>query len=1013
MLDDDHASGAVESSTGRPASQWETLIIDDADATISLGAPLVAAGDGVTSGAVLCDDDRDGLTLAATDLTAIMDATVIESVSGAEAGPGSASFTRGTRFHEAVGRKLHVLDVLGRGGMGVAFRARQQDLARDVAIKVLHGGGSQSAPTEALHREARLTADLDHPGVIPIHQAGCDFFSMRLVRGRTLRSLCGDGPTTGESLVRLVGHLARLTEAVAFAHHRGILHRDIKPGNVMVGEHDEVLLLDWGLALRGELVDGHWRCTDQASYSACAGTPQYLAPETACGRSDDIGPASDVFLLGALLYQFLTGRPPYVGQSVRQVLLAAAINDWTSVAKLVDDAPPDLVALQEAAMASEPGARPDAAALGAGLRAWLHGRSVARRATEALAAARQVVAALPPPEAAADVMAVYADCDRARRHTQAAEALIGATQEVIMALVAIELAQARQALETGDLGLARVCIDRVQASDDHPPVAAMRAALAQCEARRHAARRGLRILAVAAVLLVGIGLASLIISTRYALDGEARLVAERQGQAQDMFELAHAMSADDLAGRQLLLHQALGYDETHAGVRSLLADTTQALAWQSVENGDVGSARHLAVTVADLGQATMAQELMAAIDAAVAARDAIRREEVARRHALLERIDGAAEEALAIDDALAVQIAAWDGTEHLPALSALLVHPRPAVRLLVVQVLARRKSWDDGQRLLAAGADADRAVRLAAWRTFGRHDYGVPTEVIVRALAARDDEPETLPGSESRQHAALLGPRQRRALAQAGRGAAEAGRHRAALRQLLWADESMAVVDLVTAHLSDDHEAMALAARLAWWRLHDPDRAAILAEALRQLAPRAWDGWHVAWCVYLARGDTAALRASVRSASAHLGDDPRLIAWRAAIGEAAAERALAQRLATAESGFGPALSLALRVALERPDQAARLRHARDRLRLTTTATDGWLVALNEVHQQLWLGHRHRALRLVALLAEAQPEQDLILQLHQRVLAIVPPDTATLFAAHATALVGLVSGEEGL
>ena len=1003
MHDAESATGAVRPSSGQPASQWQTLIIDDADATISLGTSVAACSAGV----LLLDDSQGQPTqsTAGVDLTALMDETVIESASGASAAQGSASYTRGTRFHEAVGRGLHVLDVLGRGGMGVAFRARQQDLARDVAIKVLHGGGRQAGPSEALHREARLTADLDHPGVIPIHQAGLDFFCMRLVRGRTLRSLCADRPLEGESLIRFIGHLARLAEAVAFAHHRGIIHRDIKPGNVMVGEHDEVLLLDWGLALRGETIDGRWHSDELAQRGACAGTPQYLPPETACGHREVIGPPSDVFLLGALLYQALSGRPPYRGESVRQVLLSAATNDWTPVSRLVPQAPPALVALQEQAMAADPGARPEAAAVAAGLRTWLHERQVARRADEALAAAHRVLAALPPPQAAADASQVYAECDRAWRHCQAAEALVGSGAAVALVMQDVALVQGRQALASGDLGLARVCADRVMADETDGQMAALRSAVAQAEARRHRARRRLRLMVVAALLLVGAGLLSLIIGTRYALDSEARLSAQRQAMAKDL--LAQAQGSEDLAERHLLLHQALGYDEDNAQVRTLLIQTTLEMGWQSLASGDLISAGHLAESVTALAE-DAAADLAIAIAVAIREQGAQRQAELERRHAILQAV--ADDSLMVIDEALVTQVAGWDGNEHLPAFSALIGHQRAAVRQFVIQVLARRKEgWQAERILLQASNDPDHEVRLAAWRVLGQHDLPLSAEDMVTALTILDGGPSHhLPGPVSRSHAVLLGTRQRQALAAAGHAAHQAGDHRQALGLLLWAYRPEEAIELVVDHLSDDAEALAQAVRLAWWHLHDPERAAALAASLRQHHPEVWDGWHVGWHQALARGDLDQVRTEVEAAGAVLAGDPRLVVWQALVGDPQAEQRLGRSLAMMTRAFCSAQVLAKRVVQERVDRHGLMRAARDRLYLESVAEEGHLALLHEVYAALWHRRFQATRHLLAVLAEYHSEDEAVLCLHHRVLANGDHAAAPLFAAHAEHLTRLIT-----
>jgi serine/threonine protein kinase len=236
----------------------------------------------------------------------------------------------------ADGRRYTVLRVIGRGGMGTVYVARDETLGREVAFKVSNAPASGSGLDERLRREARVLATLDHPGIAPVHDAGvlADgrlFYVMKLVRGVTLERHAQDLET--ESLKLSV--FERLVDTVAFAHAHGIVHRDLKPSNVMVGSFGEVLVLDWGVAkVLGEPADpvdpaeGHAGASrDVASPSSSAavpgthtseptsagtliGTPGFMAPEQAAGDVTLIGPATDVFALGALLFWLLTGELP-------------------------------------------------------------------------------------------------------------------------------------------------------------------------------------------------------------------------------------------------------------------------------------------------------------------------------------------------------------------------------------------------------------------------------------------------------------------------------------------------------------------------------------------------------------------------------------------------------------------------------------------------------------------------------------------------------------------------------
>jgi serine/threonine protein kinase len=190
---------------------------------------------------------------------------------------------------------------IGRGGMGTVYTARDVRLDREVAIKVANAAGRGSALDERLSGEARILARLEHPGIVPIHDAGVlddgrAFYVMKLVRGDTL-------VTHAASLTTEAARLAvfeRVTEAVAFAHSAGVVHRDLKPSNVMVGAFGEVLVLDWGLANAAG-----------AGAGARGGTPGFMAPEQRRGGSGSgVGPAADVFSLGALLFWLLAAAAP-------------------------------------------------------------------------------------------------------------------------------------------------------------------------------------------------------------------------------------------------------------------------------------------------------------------------------------------------------------------------------------------------------------------------------------------------------------------------------------------------------------------------------------------------------------------------------------------------------------------------------------------------------------------------------------------------------------------------------
>jgi serine/threonine protein kinase len=209
-----------------------------------------------------------------------------------------------------------ILGVLGRGGMGVVYKARQKGLNRLVALKMILAG-SHAGPEELARfkAEAEAVARLSHPNVVQIHEIGehdgLPFFSLELVEGGSLRRKLDGTPQPPAEAARLVETLAR---AVAYAHERGIVHRDLKPANVLLTGDGIPKVSDFGLAKQ---LDGD---SGQTHTGQVLGTPSYMAPEQAGGKSKEVGPPADVYALGAILYEAVTGRPPFKGASARETL---------------------------------------------------------------------------------------------------------------------------------------------------------------------------------------------------------------------------------------------------------------------------------------------------------------------------------------------------------------------------------------------------------------------------------------------------------------------------------------------------------------------------------------------------------------------------------------------------------------------------------------------------------------------------------------------------------------------
>ena len=227
---------------------------------------------------------------------------------------------------ELPGNRYTVVRPIGRGGMGAVFEARDEWLQRDVAIKISNAPVPGADLEARLQQEARVLARLEHPGIVPVHDLGllADgrlFYVMKLVHGDTLEH---HAPRLESEHAR-VAVVERVVETAAFAHAAGVVHRDLKPSNVMVGRFGEVLVLDWGVARLMQ------RSTDPAAPLSAAfdaapplavhdaratdpgtrlGTPGFMSPEQASGDRDSVGPASDIYALGALLFWLWMREPP-------------------------------------------------------------------------------------------------------------------------------------------------------------------------------------------------------------------------------------------------------------------------------------------------------------------------------------------------------------------------------------------------------------------------------------------------------------------------------------------------------------------------------------------------------------------------------------------------------------------------------------------------------------------------------------------------------------------------------
>jgi eukaryotic-like serine/threonine-protein kinase len=215
-----------------------------------------------------------------------------------------------------------LLEEIGRGAMGVVYKAWDPRLKRFVALKVMLGG-EYASPTELtrFRSEAQAAAGLSHRNIVPVYQVGTEggrpYFCMNFVEGTTLAAKVRQGPLPPREAARLLALIAR---AVDHAHQRGILHRDLKPSNVLIDGDDQPLVTDFGLAKRTRPEAGV-STEGLTQTGAIVGTPSYMAPEQAAADTGAVGPASDVYSLGAILYELLTGRPPFQAASAVEVLL--------------------------------------------------------------------------------------------------------------------------------------------------------------------------------------------------------------------------------------------------------------------------------------------------------------------------------------------------------------------------------------------------------------------------------------------------------------------------------------------------------------------------------------------------------------------------------------------------------------------------------------------------------------------------------------------------------------------
>ena len=297
------------------------------------------------------------------------------------------------------GTRYRVLRPHAKGGLGEVFVAFDVELQREVALKEIQGHHADRAGSRARFLlEAKVTGRLEHPGVVPVYGLGTyadgrPFYAMRFIKGDSLHDALQrfhlqyagkkDAGPRGLELRRLLSRFVDVCNAIAYAHSRGVLHRDLKPDNIMLGAYGETLVVDWGLAKtlgNGSATGASEEAlqplpaTDSAPslFGAIIGTPQYMAPEQAAGRGDSLGPAADVYALGATLYHLLTGKRPFPDDDVTKVLRLVQSGAFPTPRETLAAVPRPLEAVCLKAMALRPEDRYGSAKeLAADVERWL------------------------------------------------------------------------------------------------------------------------------------------------------------------------------------------------------------------------------------------------------------------------------------------------------------------------------------------------------------------------------------------------------------------------------------------------------------------------------------------------------------------------------------------------------------------------------------------------------------------------------------------------------------------
>ncbi|MFO0818874.1 MAG: protein kinase [Pirellulales bacterium] len=426
--------------------------------------------------------------------------------------------------------EYELLDVIGQGGVGVVYLARQSSIDRDVAVKMLRTDRVEDVTNrDKFLAEAVVTGDLDHPNIVPVYDLGTDpsgalFYSMKRVQGTPWSEVIGR-----RSLTQNLEILLKVSDAIAFAHARGIVHRDIKPENVMLGDFGEVLVMDWGIALP---LDSYSKSSGFLRSQGLGGSPAYMSPEMVTGPVGKIGPASDIYLLGATLFEILTGRPPHRGRNVMECLMAAARNDIVAT-----DISGELLEIALRALATRPADRyRSVLAFQAAIRDYeSHAESIAlsTRAAEDLRVA--------------EASRSYDDFSRSVFAFQESLALWGGNKAARSGIDAAKRAYAESALSKGDYDLGLSLLDPTNHAHD-----SLRQQLIDAAAERDARQNRLtyvkRLMGVLVIVLFVGGTAAILVNYNSLLTARqaesdakksAKTASDKEKEAKIAAELAN------------------------------------------------------------------------------------------------------------------------------------------------------------------------------------------------------------------------------------------------------------------------------------------------------------------------------------------------------------------------------------------------------------------------------------------------------------------------------------------